>query len=410
MVLRTSNRQRLISGRGRRSINGTSETLLECFRARPMLLTFVIAMLVLAFLLALSGNELSYGQTLMLMDNRSTSVLAISDASPTNTDPQPIQKNENALIRPVSCSELLASRKDDPADPNRHLVESPKKFVKMTDPNFFISLHAAHFDGLRWAHIYNKGNYYETGITEQFKSILYSAEKKGLVIDVGMNIGWFSIFSRKMGHSVVGFDPNLIMHTRVCESLELNGWLDDHTVKTFAYGLGEEATVLNMTTGLNPGKASFFEERMAKKFRKKQEVPVVKLDDVAEQQGWITNDELPIYIWKMDVEGYEYHVLQGAQKLLHSGKVENILMENSVEDLRQMVDMYAAIYHAGYEIKMISDVQGKPYHPEMIHPLNTAFQQSSVGMDLDLIDKNNVPFFAKTVCNIWWKKREISTP
>jgi FkbM family methyltransferase len=409
MVLRTSNRLQLTRGRGRRSRNSTSETLLECFQARPMLLTFVIAMLVSAFLLALSGNELSDGQTLVVKDDRSTSFLATTDTSPTSTNPQSIQKNENAMIRPVSCSELLASRKDDPADPNRHLDESPKKFVNMTDPNFFISLHAAHFDGLRWAHIYNKGNYYETGITEQFKSILYSAEKKGLVIDVGMNIGWFSIFSRKMGHSVVGFDPNLIMHTRVCESLELNGWLDDHTVKTFAYGLGEEAAVLNMTTGLNPGKASFFEDRMAKKFRKKMEVPVVKLDDVAQQQGWITNDEEPIYIWKIDVEGYEYHVLGGAQNLLHSGRVENILMENSVEDLRQMVDMYAAIYHAGYEIKMLSDVKGKAYHPEMVPALNAAFQQSSVGMDLDRIDKNNVPFLAKTVCNIWWKKRETST-
>lgn len=385
-----------------------------------MLVTFVAALLVCSSLLALQGNELPYGQTLALMENQSRSVLATSDALSKNL--RSVETAENHLTRPsketesiteaasnkiepVSCSKLLANRKNDPTDPNRGFEESPMKFVNMTDPNFFISLHEANFDAMRWAHIYRKGNYYETGITEQFKSILFSAEKKGLVIDVGMNIGWFSIFSRKMGHSVVGFDPNPVMHTRVCESVELNGWLNDNSVQSFAYGLGEEDTVLNMTTGKNPGKASFFEDRMAKKFRRQIEVPVVKLDDVADQQGWITNIEVPIHIWKLDVEGYEYHVLAGAQKLLHSGRVENILMENSVENMRQMVDMYAAIYHAGYEIKMLSDVQGNAYHPEMIPALNTAFQGSSVGMDLDQVDKLNVPFLAKTVCNIWWQKR-----
>eukprot|EP00980_Cylindrotheca_fusiformis_P005898 scaffold1242_cov123-Cylindrotheca_fusiformis.AAC.7 len=209
-----------------------------------------------------------------------------------------------------------------------------------------------------------------------------------------------------MGHSVVGFDPNPVMHTRVCESLELNGWLNKNTVQTFAYGLGESDAILDLTTGYNPGKASFFEDRLAKRFRRKMKVPVVKLDDVADQQGWITNEDVPIYIWKLDVEGYEYHVLGGAQKLLHSGRVENILMENSIQDMRQMVDMYAAIYHAGYEIKMLSGVTGNAYHPELVPGLNTAFQGSFVGMDLDAVDKVTVPFLAKTVCNIWWTKRE----
>ena len=37
----------------------------------------------------------------------------------------------------------------------------------------------------------DKGNYYETGITDQFHEILVDV-KPGLVLDIGMNIGWVS--------------------------------------------------------------------------------------------------------------------------------------------------------------------------------------------------------------------------
>lgn len=36
----------------------------------------------------------------------------------------------------------------------------------------------------------DKGNYYETGITEQYRQILANTTRAGLVLDVGMNIGW----------------------------------------------------------------------------------------------------------------------------------------------------------------------------------------------------------------------------
>jgi FkbM family methyltransferase len=310
------------------------------------------------------------------------------------------------IIEPVSCSERLAGRKSDKRDPNREFnIESPKKYVNATDPEFWISLHAQNFDMMRWNHIYKNGNYYETGITEQFKEILHSRDKKGLVIDVGMNIGWFSVYSRAMGHDVVAFDPNPIMHTRVCESLKLNDWMDDNSVKTFAHGLGEEPASLNITTGKNPGGSSFLEDRLAKRFRKKLEVSVVRLDDVAEQEGWIINEE-PIYLWKMDVEGYEYHVFRGATKLLQSGKVENIVLENSNKDLRQVIDMYAAIYSAGYEIHLISDVQAKPYHVEMIPGMNKEFQGISPGADESQAGENIIFLSTVAACNIWWKKRE----
>lgn len=385
---------------GRRNNTGRSHT------TTPLLLgtvTLLLGLLV-GVVVHSSGNNFSYSTSLVFVANISSTPSLTTFLQDKKGDTPP------PAIASVSCPQRLTNRRNDTADPNRNDEQSPKKLVNATIPHFWISLHESHFDAMRWAHIYNKGDYYETGITQQFKDILYRAERPGLVIDVGMNIGWFTIYSRAMGHKVAGFDPNPIMHTRLCESLALNGWMDDATVVSFARALGEEAAILNMTTGKNPGGSSFFEGRLAKAYRRKMEVPVVRLDDVAEQQGWLkTNHNEPIYLWKMDVEGYEYHVLGGAQKLLHSGRVENILMENSNKDLRQVVDMYASIYHAGYAVKMISNTRGFPYHPEMVNPLNKALEKSSVGMDLSQLSDGTISFLASANCNILWTKREVGS-
>ena len=383
----------LIRGSTKREDNGT--VFLRFFVTRPLLSVAVVAV---SSWLVLSNDSYVYGPDL--------SPLYISSKEQT-----PAQNNSgliNNFIEPVSCSERLAGRSGDAQDPNQgYTVDKlPKKYVNETDPKFWISLHKEYFDQLRWVHIYKNGNYYETGITDQFKEILHSRDKKGLVIDVGMNIGWFTVYSRAMGHDVVGFNPYPIMHTRVCESVDLNGWLNDNSVKTFIQGLGEKTETLNITTGKNPGGTSFDEDRLAKRFRKKLEVSVVRLDDVAEQQGWITNEE-PIYILKMDVEGYEYYVLGGASKLLQSRKIENLILENSNKDLRQVIDMYAAIYDAGYEVHMLSDVQGNPYHEEMIPGMNKELQGLSPGAELSQAGEN-IKFLAEVSCNLWWKRRNES--
>lgn len=318
--------------------------------------------------------------------------------------PNNLTKKQVEKVSPIQCDQQLANRKSDEADPNQKLDESPYKHINLTNPNMYISLHDAKFDPMRWNAIYNNGNYYETGITEQFRSILQNTTKPGLVIDVGMNIGWFSIYSRAMGHKVAGFDPNPIMHTRLCESLQLNGWLDDNTVKSFSYGLGAEPAVLKFTTGNNPGKASFFEDRMAKRFRKQSQVSVVKLDDVADQQGWLADSDTPIYLWKMDVEGYEYHVLEGAQKLLQSGRVQNIIMENSNKDIEQVAKMYTNIYNAGYEIKMLSNTNGGPVRQSTIDPLNKIFAEAKGAKSL--LENQEIAYFTRLTLNIWWIRRD----
>lgn len=194
------------------------------------------------------------------------------------------------------------------------------------------------------------------------------------------------------------------MHTRVCESLILNNWHRDGSVQIFPYGLGKEESMMNLTTGNNPGSSSFIEERLAKKFRKSLPVQVVTLDSIAIQEGWFKDDSPPIYLMKVDVEGYEPIVFQGGMELLQSGKVENILMENSVTDMRQVVDFFATIYKAGYKIKWVSSVNGQAYHSEALPQIEEELSKATVGMELDGVGEA-LKFLVKVNCNLWWTKR-----
>jgi FkbM family methyltransferase len=116
----------------------------------------------------------------------------------------------------------------------------------------------------------------------------------------------------------------------MCESLSLNKWGNGDDVSLWMYGLGVQKGFFNLTTGNNPGGSSFFEERLAKKFRKTIPVEVTTLDTVAVKQGWL---DRKISLMKVDVEGFEPYVFEGGTRLLHEGRIENIFMENSVTDI-----------------------------------------------------------------------------
>ncbi|OEU15685.1 hypothetical protein FRACYDRAFT_240378 [Fragilariopsis cylindrus CCMP1102] len=314
----------------------------------------------------------------------------------------------------VSCPDVITrSKHEDFYDPNKGMDESPKRYT-LTSPPFWVSLHKEWFDRQRWNSIMKKGTYYEIGLTNIFKEILNNTKTTtstpaGLVLDVGMNIGWFTLWSRTHGHSVAAFEPNPIMHVRVCESLALNSWDTDGSVKIYPYGVANEERVMNLTMGKNPGGSSFYEDRLAKPFRKSIAVDVVKLDTVAEQEGWLDASGPPIHLMKIDVEGYENFVVLGGMKVIQSGKVSNIIVENSITDEAQVVSFLNFIYQSGYQVHAFLSVNGDPM---------SNFQMEDVNRELSLIpsrestyvyDQSNAPsirFLADHTLNMWWVKRD----
>mmetsp|Transcript_24578 Transcript_24578/g.35731 ORF Transcript_24578/g.35731 Transcript_24578/m.35731 type:complete len:169 (-) Transcript_24578:916-1422(-) len=84
------------------------------------------------------------------------------------------------------CSDVISKQSAQSKfhDPNKGLEESPKKLT-ITQPPFWISLHAKWFDERRWSSIYMLGEYYEKGLTTIFQNILVDTKEPGLVVDIG---------------------------------------------------------------------------------------------------------------------------------------------------------------------------------------------------------------------------------
>lgn len=106
------------------------------------------------------------------------------------------------------------------------------------------------------------------------------------------------------------------------------------------------------------------------------------------------------------MEGYEYHVWEGAQKLLKSRRVRNILLENSSDNLQQIVKMYLSIYKAGYDIKVLSGVHGNPTRSNTIPDIHKLFDEASLENMESLYDKPLILDFKRLTLNIWWELRE----
>lgn len=155
------------------------------------------------------------------------------------------------------------------------------------------------------------------------------------MLDVGANIGWFSLLAKAHGASkVYSFEPNLQNMIRFCESLHLNKWLggdDNHDhrggadVNTAQQQRTKKETVIPIPKGAsnhtgslkffdnggnNPGMATF----AASGGIVLGELHVITLDSFAEQHGWFESKPT-IALFKLDVEQYEFRSFKRSTKV-----------------------------------------------------------------------------------------------
>lgn len=239
-----------------------------------------------------------------------------------------------------------------------------------SEPQFLISVHNEKYDALRYRHIYNDGNYYEDEVIKRFQYILQenrdafdynSNNGLPLVLDVGGNIGYYTLLSAAWRHAVVTFEINPANVIRICESLHLNslnqfGFSSDvensMVVRIHQQGVsnvtGQELRVAVQT---NPGMTSL--ERRPKKGQDTGETSArvfstttTTLDDFAKERQWLDRSDAVFSIMKIDTEGHEMQILLGAEQFIRSRRVKNVLLEYR-RHCREAVNI---LFDAGYVI------------------------------------------------------------
>ena len=153
-----------------------------------------------------------------------------------------------------------------------------------------------------------------------------SMSENDILYDVGANVGLYSLYASKKGLSVYAFEPESLNYAELNKNIYLNQIKNIH-----AYNIGlNKKTVfdsLNLSTFTKGW--SMHTATQAKDFEHKPFEPAYRqglflasLDDLVEKFGL----PVPNYL-KIDVDGLEPEIIQGAEKTLQRSELKSILIE-----------------------------------------------------------------------------------
>ena len=151
---------------------------------------------------------------------------------------------------------------------------------------------------------------------EDMAFLLHVLRKDDLFIDVGANVGSYTILAcSAIGASGYAFEPVPSTYKRLIDNIHLNHL--ENRVKCLNIGLGRKKGILAFTTG----KMNTVNHVLASGEQSDStiNVEVYTLDE-------ILSDKSPALI-KIDVEGYETPVLEGALQTLKNKTLHTVIME-----------------------------------------------------------------------------------
>jgi FkbM family methyltransferase len=159
--------------------------------------------------------------------------------------------------------------------------------------------------------------WYELKTTELFIKLI---RRGSTVIDVGANVGFFTLLAARLAGSdgvVLSFEPEASSYSLLSKSIERNDYRNVQLFQQCVSNInGQQTLHLSVTShkGLHSTAMNLGGEKVV--------VPSTKLDTVA--SGLSINS---IDLLKIDAEGAEPEVLEGATCLLSQSRVKNIIME-----------------------------------------------------------------------------------
>jgi FkbM family methyltransferase len=153
---------------------------------------------------------------------------------------------------------------------------------------------------------------YEWGVK---KFVYKHYHNYNVFIDVGANIGTYSILFANKGLTGFAFEPVLSNYDAFTTNLKLNNL--EEKIKVFPFALGKKKEKAQFTFDpINTGashlteNSDFLEEIANPEI---VEIDIIPLDDILHELNIKTDDKI---IMKIDVEGMESDVIEGASKFI----------------------------------------------------------------------------------------------
>lgn len=206
--------------------------------------------------------------------------------------------------------------------------------------------------------------YYKLMDFEESMFLLNHLKAQDVFVDVGANLGHFSMLASGICKAnVIAIEPIENTVEKLKRNLELNNLIDKVTVLN--YGVGDKEAILNFTINNDVMNA----------------VSTIQTEKTVKVQVKTLNELLkdinPAFI-KIDVEGYEFHVIKGADNVLKNPLLKYLMVEFNNSGTKFNLkdeDVYNAILDYDfipikYNVERKEILQLKSYNT---HKFNTLF-------------------------------------
>lgn len=266
-----------------------------------------------------------------------------------------------------------------------NLFISNNKFKFHLNENLFIFLYK---DSLLAKNIYNGFEENEILFLRRY------LKDSDTFIDIGSNIGLFSLNAAQIvgkNGSVIAFEPTPLTFKRLVENIELNHY--EKIIHAYNIGISEKKGNLSLNVSENGYDAwNTFANQDDPKFSKRVEISVDTLDAFLEVHFNKRKEEISLI--KIDVEGWERHVLNGAKSLLITEHAPVLMVEFTESNLfaagTSCFEIYDMVVSFGYQWYTFDSESNLMVHdPKRIHyPYDNLFAIKNLDAVIKRLNKN----------------------
>jgi FkbM family methyltransferase len=208
--------------------------------------------------------------------------------------------------------------------------------------------------------------------SELRKTLFFNQNNFDCVIDIGANIGGFRDEVRSMGYNglIFSFEPI----SELFNLLEIRKKSDEKW-RVYKYAVGDKNDEIEINISSNLHSSSVLEileehtnAEPSSKYIQREKVEQIALD------GFKSNFSKYSKIFlKIDTQGYEWNVLQGAKEFLKDVAVVQLEMSfvSLYKDQKLFNDIFTFLYHFGFEIYDVepgftNEVTGQQYQVDCV--------------------------------------------
>lgn len=181
------------------------------------------------------------------------------------------------------------------------------------------------------------------------------------IIDIGTNVGAFTLktaanLSKKsIPFNLIGFEPNPYVYNQLLSNIEINKSLKPY-IKPISKGISNQQEELNFEYNENNSGGGKFIINPQKKSSNSEKIEVIPLDEFVKE-----NDIKNISFIKIDVEGFEPFVVEGALKTIQT-HLPNMYIEitpdwwkkngYTTEEILRIFEKLGYSFYPAYEEKL----------------------------------------------------------